>query len=150
MLLTDGPMVESEAVGTMMAVLDGLSAVHAAKLVHRDMKPDNIILHSPMTAAAASRRPIPKIVDFGMAKGLRGVDGSAMAPTIMMTEHDMIAGTPEYMSPEQWEGIERNIDASSDIWAVGATLFQLLSGKTPFEPHRGQPRRNIIGQVRNA
>ena len=45
------------------------------------------------------------------------------------------------------QGVERLIDGTTDIWAVGATLFQLLTGKTPFEPLRGQPRRNIIGQV---
>ena len=74
-LLTDGPMAEPAAVGITMATLDGLSAVHAAKLVHRDMKPDNVILHSP----AGSRRPIPKIVDFGMAKGVRSADGGAIS-----------------------------------------------------------------------
>ena len=59
----------------------------------------------------------------------------------------MVAGSPEYMSPEQWAGIEKDIDFRSDIWAVGATLFQLLSGKPPYEAPPGQPRRNIIGQV---
>ena len=127
----------------IMGTLEGLAAVHSVNLVHRDMKPDNVIMHD-----RGDGSKIPKIVDFGMAKGLRAPDGTALASQkLFMTEENMVAGSPEYMSPEQWAGIEKDIDFRSDIWAVGATLFQLLSGKPPYEAPPGQPRRNIIGQV---
>lgn len=131
------------AVQIIMGTLEGLAAVHSVNLVHRDMKPDNVIMHD-----RGDGSKIPKIVDFGMAKGLRAPDGTALASQkLFMTEENMVAGSPEYMSPEQWAGIEKDIDFRSDIWAVGATLFQLLSGKPPYEAPPGQPRRNIIGQV---
>ena len=118
----------------IMGTLEGLAAVHSVNLVHRDMKPDNVIMHD-----RGDGSKIPKIVDFGMAKGLRAPDGTALASQkLFMTEENMVAGSPEYMSPEQWAGIEKDIDFRSDIWAVGATLFQLLSGKPPYEAPPGQ------------
>jgi serine/threonine protein kinase len=142
-LMTGGPMAEVAAVQIIMGTLEGLEAVHTVNLVHRDMKPDNIIMHDRGDGVK-----IPKIVDFGMTKGLRAPDGKALASqNLFMTEGDMVAGTPEYMSPEQWAGVEKDIDFRSDIWAVGATLYQLLTGRPPFEAPPGQPRRNIIGQV---
>ena len=104
-LLTAGPMQEVAAVQIIMGTLSGLEAVHAVNLVHRDMKPDNIIMHDRGDGVK-----IPKIVDFGMAKGLRNSEGEAMATQkIFMTEGDMVAGTPEYMSPEQWAGVEKDM-----------------------------------------
>ena len=97
-VLTDGPLSEPRAVTIIMKALEGLQAVHDANLVHRDIKPDNIILMKMDT---------PKIIDFGMAKGRRVVDsGTAMATAGMMTLTDMVAGSPEYMAPEQWAGVE--------------------------------------------
>jgi serine/threonine protein kinase len=98
-------MQEVAAVQIIMGTLSGLEAVHAVNLVHRDMKPDNIIMHDRGDGVK-----IPKIVDFGMAKGLRNSEGEAMATQkIFMTEGDMVAGTPEYMSPEQWAGVEKDM-----------------------------------------
>ena len=129
--------------------LEGLQAIHDAGLVHRDIKPDNIILsesRSSPRGGAGSR--VPKICDFGMAKGRRAESsGKAMASADMMTQVDMVMGSPEYMAPEQWAGVEARIGVQADVWAIGATLFHLLSGRPPYEAPLGQPRRNIIGQV---
>lgn len=97
-------MQEVAAVEIIMGTLSGLEAVHAVNLVHRDMKPDNVIMHD-----RGDGTKIPKIVDFGMAKGLRSADGTALASQKFMTEGDMVAGTPEYMSPEQWAGVEKDM-----------------------------------------
>lgn len=99
-------MQEIAAVEVIMGTLAGLEAVHAVNLVHRDMKPDNVIMHD-----RGDGFKIPKIVDFGMAKGLRSANGTAMATQMFMTEGDMVAGTPEYMSPEQWAGVEKDMYA---------------------------------------
>ena len=90
---------------------------HAAGIVHRDIKPDNIMLEG------AERRAI--VTDFGIAKAL-GSDESSLTGT------GMLIGTPQYMSPEQASG-EKQIDARSDIYSLGCVAYQVLSGRLPFE-----------------
>ncbi|MBI4859421.1 MAG: serine/threonine protein kinase, partial [Candidatus Riflebacteria bacterium] len=90
----------------------GLAALHAAGIVHRDLKPQNILLDEALTA---------RITDFGMAKG------SGRAYT---TAAGLIVGTPFYMSPEQI--LEKGTDARSDLYALGAIVHEMLTGRPPF------------------
>ena len=119
---------DSFAAAGRAAVLAGaLAAVHAAGLIHRDLKPANVLLAVDGTA---------KITDFGIAKRLddiaaRTIDGQVM-------------GTPSYMAPEQAEGRLDRIGPPTDIWALGAILYEMLTGRPPF---RGTGVRDTLDQV---
>jgi tetratricopeptide (TPR) repeat protein/tRNA A-37 threonylcarbamoyl transferase component Bud32 len=115
-----------EAARVCAEVADGLAAAHAAGLVHRDIKPANVILDSEHGRA--------RIVDFGL---VRVMEGSAET-----TQEGAIAGTPEYMSPEQVREPDR-IDARTDIYSLGVTLYESLTGEPPF---RGVPHM-VLQQV---
>ncbi len=93
------------------AVMDALSAVHAAGIVHRDLKPSNIFV---LEGGGV------KLLDFGFAK-LRGYTADAA---------QNVVGTPSFMSPEAALGLTKKMDAQSDVWSLGATLFQALSGQS--------------------
>ncbi len=113
-VLGDRPMIPADAVRVAIHVSDGLSEAHAKGIVHRDIKPDNIIL-SPRFV---------KILDFGIAKQI----GGTADPNL--TQGGMVMGTPNYMSPEQALG--RAVDARTDIFSLGVVLYEMLSGQKPF------------------
>jgi serine/threonine-protein kinase len=101
-------------------VCRALSKAHAAGVVHRDLKPDNIFL------VTDDDREIVKILDFGVAKSsVHGIDGSN-------TKTGAMLGTPYYMSPEQAQGI-KTVDSRSDLWSLAIIVFQCLTGRLPFE-----------------
>jgi len=108
-----GQLPEEEAVPIAGQVCEGLVEAHRLGVVHRDLKPQNIMIDKDGNI---------RIMDFGIARSLaaKGV-----------TEAGMIIGTPDYMSPEQLEGMEA--DARSDIYALGATLYEMVTGRVPFE-----------------
>lgn len=95
-------------------VLDALAAAHAAGVVHRDLKPDNLFLTTGGRV---------KILDFGLARLLEGVPGAET------TRAGVMIGTPEFMAPEQATARRDEIDAQSDVWGLGATMYTLITGK---------------------
>ena len=99
--------------GLLDPVLSALAAVHAAGLVHRDLKPGNILLDGEGR---------PKVMDFGLAKG--GSDAS-------LTQEGVILGTPEYMAPEQAKGDP--VGSPADVYALGVLAYQMVSGRLPFK-----------------
>jgi serine/threonine-protein kinase len=110
-------------------VLQVLEAAHAMGVVHRDLKPDNVMLLD-----AGDRTDRVKVLDFGIAH----LDGSGVDK---LTSAGAVHGTPQYMSPEQCMG--RNVGAPTDIYAVGAILYELLAGVAPFE---GRSVAEVISQ----
>jgi serine/threonine-protein kinase len=114
-----GPMTPQEIGPYVLELLDALGAAHEAGFVHRDIKPDNIFL-----SACADNEYEVKLLDFGVAGLLTepGKPGLTVAGSVL--------GTPLYMSPEQAMG--RRVDGRSDLWSVGAVIYQALSGKPPF------------------
>ncbi|MCC7542322.1 MAG: serine/threonine protein kinase [Deltaproteobacteria bacterium] len=100
-----------------------LAKAHAKGIVHRDLKPDNIML------VDRDGGDFVKLVDFGIAKL---VEDSIALDAVATTRTGITMGTPQYMSPEQIAGAS-DIDARADVWAMGAVLFELLTGKPPFE-----------------
>jgi class 3 adenylate cyclase/tetratricopeptide (TPR) repeat protein len=110
------------------AVADALAHAHARRIVHRDVKPANILL----TAEGA-----PVLVDFGLALGEGQAGGS---------EKGIVIGTPEYMSPEQFAGTAHRIDGRTDVYSLGVVLYELLTGRVPF---RANDLVELLRQVRN-
>lgn len=118
-LARTGPVAAPELVEVALQVLEGLRAAHARRVLHRDMKPDNIFL------CEAGGRIVAKVVDFGISKGM----GDEKAHHLTRT--GMVMGTPYYMAPEQAMG-ERDLDGRVDVWGVGVALYEGLSGIRPF------------------
>jgi hypothetical protein len=114
LLTAEGPFPETEAIRLTRHACIALGVAHAAGIVHRDVKPDNLILRND---------GVLKLVDLGLAKSVSD-DQDA-------TQTGVVAGSPHYISPEQIEG-RRDIDARADIYSLGATLFHLVTGKRPF------------------
>ena len=109
-----GPLSASEVVRIGLAVADALAFAHGQGVVHRDIKPDNILLEGDRVLVA----------DFGVARAVSEVQEK-------LTATGMVVGTPTYMSPEQASG-EREIDGRTDIFALGCVLYELASGEAPF------------------
>jgi non-specific serine/threonine protein kinase len=124
--LRAGPMPHRRTIELAQQIADGLAAAHAAGIVHRDLKPDNVMVRSGGLA---------KIVDFGLAKldGPAAIRGDA-DPTVtraLLSDAGVVMGTIGYMSPEQASG--RPVDYRSDQFALGLLMFELVTGKRPFE-----------------
>ena len=113
--LTEGRPAEpsGKTIAVIKQVCEGLAEAHHLGVIHRDLKPQNIML---------DREGNARIMDFGIARSLR---------TKGMTGGDVMIGTPEYMSPEQVEG--KDLDHRSDIYSLGIILFEMLTGRIPFE-----------------
>ncbi|HLL16693.1 MAG TPA: serine/threonine-protein kinase [Pyrinomonadaceae bacterium] len=122
LLRSVGRLSPARAVALMQDICAGVGAAHRRQIVHRDLKPDNIIVLPP---DAEGERETAKVVDFGIAK-LR--DHAAALPTL--TQAGTLIGTPYYMSPEQCRGDE--LDARSDVYSLGAVLYEMLAGVPPF------------------
>ncbi|AUX41392.1 uncharacterized protein SOCE26_028040 [Sorangium cellulosum] len=115
----DGPLPFRRIVDILCQVLAALAEAHHLGIIHRDLKPENIVLE-PMRSGG----DFVKVVDFGLAKMKAEVSTNITSPGI-------VCGTPDYMAPEQGRGDP--IDARSDLYACGVILFQLLTGRLPFE-----------------
>jgi eukaryotic-like serine/threonine-protein kinase len=132
LLAAQGRLSVGHTLRIMHPVLSALAAAHALGIVHRDLKPQNIFL-----ARDGAGMIRPMLLDFGLAK-LTATEGAA-AQTSVLTQEKQLLGTPHYMAPEQLYG-EIDIDARTDVWAVGAVLFECLSGQRPLTG-------NNVGQV---
>ncbi|MER6212695.1 protein kinase [Streptomyces sp. NPDC001674] len=110
-----GAMPADKALKVTADVLAALETSHEMGLVHRDIKPGNVMM---------TKRGIVKVMDFGIARAMQ-------SGVTSMTQTGMVVGTPQYLSPEQALG--RAVDARSDLYSVGIMLFQLLTGRIPFE-----------------
>jgi eukaryotic-like serine/threonine-protein kinase len=122
-----------ETIEIAEAVCDALEAAHERGIIHRDLKPDNILLTEDKTSDGDVSRLV-KIVDFGIVK-LRGTKQGGEETAMQLTKYGSPIGTPLYMSPEQWFGDGSGItalDSRTDIYALGCTLYETLSGCTPF------------------
>ncbi len=115
-----GTLLEKEACTIAARCARGLVAIHAAGLIHRDLKPENIFLQ----AVKADGMAEPKIGDLGMARHAEGDDRMTMTGTA--------CGTPAYMAPEQIRG-DSDLDHRVDVYALGATLYTMLTGRKPFD-----------------
>ena len=119
------PMPFAEAGPILIQCADALQAAHDRGIIHRDVKPDNIFLvHEHGFANFA------KLVDFGIAK-LAG-PGEGVNASVLRTASGVVMGTPAFMSPEQAEGAVEKVDGRSDIYSLGVVMFQLATGRLPF------------------
>jgi eukaryotic-like serine/threonine-protein kinase len=121
LLEQQGPLDVETAVDFMLQVCEALAEAHTSQIVHRDLKPENLFV-----ARAVDGTPTIKVLDFGISKDLHVAEASRS-----LTNPSMALGSPHYMAPEQMRSA-RDVDVRVDIWAVGAILFELVTGRQAF------------------
>ena len=113
----------TERLALFIRVCEGVQHAHQKGVIHRDLKPSNVLV------ALQDGQPVPKIIDFGIAKATT----QHLTERTLFTELGVLIGTPEYMSPEQAEVTGLDIDTRSDVYALGVLLYELLTGALPFD-----------------
>jgi serine/threonine protein kinase len=106
-----------------MLVCDGVQHAHQKAIIHRDLKPSNVLV------VQQNDKGVPKIIDFGLAKAM----ARRLTENTVFTELGVLVGTPEYMSPEQADLREQNVDTRTDVYSLGVILYELLVGALPFD-----------------
>ncbi len=114
-----------ERLDLFVKICGAVQHAHQKGIIHRDLKPSNILV------ADQDGVPMPKIIDFGIAKA---TTGQPLTDKTVFTEFEQFIGTPAYMSPEQAKLSGLDIDTRTDIYALGVLLYELLTGETPFDP----------------
>jgi len=112
-----------ERVELFLQVCDGVQHAHQKAIMHRDLKPSNVLV------VEQNDKAVPKIIDFGLAKAM----GQRLTEKTFFTELGVLIGTPEYMSPEQADLAEQNVDTRADVYSLGVILYELLVGALPFD-----------------
>ena len=115
-----------ERLELFLPVCQAVQHAHTKGLIHRDLKPSNVLV------ALYDGQPVPKVIDFGVAKAM----GGKLTDATLFTEFGAIVGTLEYMSPEQAELNQLDVDTRSDIYSLGVLLYELLTGTTPLDRKR--------------
>lgn len=130
-----------ERVELFIPVCQAVQHAHQKSILHRDLKPSNILV------AEVDGRPVPKVIDFGIAKALGTPNEATLHGSLLETRAGVVVGTLQYMSPEQ-AGSMPDVDTRSDIYALGVLLYELLCGQTPDAFGANLPYDEILRRIR--
>ncbi|MBS0263216.1 MAG: protein kinase [Planctomycetes bacterium] len=126
----------ADRVRLFISVCEALQHAHQKGVIHRDLKPGNVLV------SVSGGRAIPKVIDFGVAKAI----GQPLTPADSTTAFGMVVGTPEYMSPEQARLEPIDVDTRTDVYSLGALLYELLAGRPPFGRY-GIDHDSLLGML---
>jgi serine/threonine-protein kinase len=133
--LTGQPLPPRDAARLVASLAEAMHLAHSRNLVHRDLKPGNVLMAGEAGTPAGQCQP--KVTDFGLVRQLDAASGQTFA--------GLILGTPSYMAPEQAEGRAHSAGPAADVWALGAILYECLTGRPPF---KGATPHETLEQVR--